>query len=646
MYTALYRAYRPEVFEQLLGQEHITRILKNQIASGSTSHAYLFCGTRGTGKTTTARLLAKGLNCTSDGERPCGECEACRAIRDGNFLDVVEIDAASNRGIDDIRQLRDSVNYPPAVGRNKVYIIDEVHMLSTEAFNALLKTLEEPPEYVTFILATTEPRKLPATILSRCLRLDFRRIPEPVLIKGMQQICRDVGIDVTESALRIIAANADGSVRDGLSILDQCISGGDRVVDAPQVLDFLGASGEEVFADLTDLVRKRRTAEAIEYLAQVLADGKDVRQLIRDWVSHYRNLMMTKFIRDPQSVINLSVENIDRIREQSSVMELEDINRGILELSKTADAARWSTQPRILLEVCIVNLCQGGGALPMRNAPERPAARSTVRRTSEQRGSNAGSSAESRPQAQAKAGRTPAEPAGAKIAGEEPAGAPIASAEDFAGSDDPLDRLISAEIRKRQGQQAAQPQQEGSRQPAAAKQNETPVAGRTGQADSLESQEFQPPEEFWHDGDLQPDLPPDLFDDGGQTEAFGSVSQAPAAQSEPAAEMSGDGEFDLVTLWDEVFADGEHEKGSIYLIRSNGMLTSMDGSTFTVTVNNLMTKKQTERNRRLLEDLMEARTGQRRIMNVQLRDDSRKEISVEEAAARASEVLGVEVGIE
>ena len=275
MYTALYRAYRPEVFDQLLGQEHIAKILKNQIAMGTTSHAYLFCGTRGTGKTTTARLLAKGLNCLSDGERPCGECAACQAIRDGNFLDVVEIDAASNTGVDNIRDLRDSVNYPPVEGRHKVYIIDEVHMLSIGAFNALLKTLEEPPEHVTFILATTEPRKLPATILSRCLRLDFKRIPESVLIEGMKRICREIGIEVTQPALQIIAANADGSVRDGLSILDQCISGGEKVVDAPQVLDFLGASGEEVFIRLTDLVSKRRTAEAIECLASVLEPDDD-----------------------------------------------------------------------------------------------------------------------------------------------------------------------------------------------------------------------------------------------------------------------------------------------------------------------------------------------------------------------------------
>ncbi len=366
MYTALYRAYRPEVFDEILGQEHIVRILKNQIATDSTSHAYLFCGTRGTGKTTTARILAKGLNCISEeGGRPCGKCSVCMSIKEGTYLDVVEIDAASNNGVDNIRELRESVKYPPAVGRKKVYIIDEVHMLSSGAFNALLKTLEEPPEYVVFILATTEPQKLPSTILSRCMRLDFRRVPESVLIRGMSEICGKRAIDVSEDALRIIAANADGSVRDGLSILDQCISGGDTRIEAKDVLEFLGASGEETFVELTDLVRRRKTADALVLAADVLSDGKDVRQFMRDWVNHYRNLLMTKFIRNPQDVINMSVENIERIRKQSDSIELADINRGILELSRTMREAKWSTQPRILLELAIVKLSTDMQSVPV-----------------------------------------------------------------------------------------------------------------------------------------------------------------------------------------------------------------------------------------------------------------------------------------
>ncbi len=608
MYTALYRAYRPEVFDQLLGQEHIARILKNQIASGTTSHAYLFCGTRGTGKTTTARLLAKGLNCLSDGERPCGECAVCKAIRDGNYLDVVEIDAASNRSIEDIRQLRESVNYPPAEGKHKVYIIDEVHMLSAEAFNALLKTLEEPPEYVTFILATTEPRKLPATILSRCLRLDFKRIPEPVLIDGMRRICGEIGIQVSEPALRIIAANADGSVRDGLSILDQCISGGEKQVDTPQVLELLGASGETVFIELTDLVSKRRTGEAIEYLGEVLADGKDVRQLIRDWVIHYRNLMMTKFIRDPQPAINLSVENIDRVREQSSVMQLDDITRGIMELSKVADQARWSTQPRILLEVCIVNLCQGAGGLPPRRKTQIPA------QTDDQPAPKAPAPKAPAPKAPVKrqAPAAKAKPAAPDKAVKDSANDPaIDSAADPAESStlSALDAMIAAAEHA--------PRQSG----AAETQAETNV--EQAEPEPLPDEQNASAEPMpEHDGELSP-------------------------EHEAASNVDDGQENDLARLWDEVFADGEHRKGSIYLIRSNGMLTDMDEGTFTISVDTDLIRRQTERSRKLLEDLMEERTGQRRHMHVEVRPtQDRGEISAEEAAARASEVLGTEVTLE
>lgn len=551
MYTALYRVYRPEVFDQLLGQEHIVRILKNQIAAESTSHAYLFCGTRGTGKTTTARLLAKGLNCLSDGERPCGECSACRAIRDGSFLDVIEIDAASNRGIDEIRELRESVNYPPVMGRKKVYIIDEVHMMTPEAFNALLKTLEEPPEYVTFILATTEVRKLPATILSRCMRLDFKRIPEQTIMAGMKQICQDIGIDVTDSALRIIAANADGSVRDGLSILDQCIAGGEKTVDGPDVLEFLGASGEEVFVDLTDLVTKGRTTEALQYLAEVLADGKDVRQLIRDWINHYRNLLMTKYIRDPREVINLSVENIDRIRSQSAVMEPEDINRGILELSKTMNEARWSTQPRILLELCIVVLCRQTGAF---RAPVTADAK-------------AAPAAAARPEAKA----TPAPAAPQPVPEPEPT-------------------------------EVAEPEP-----PAAAPAEAVP----------------EPAPEPEPQREAQPE---------------------PADKPEPAAPApAAPAEEDLLALWDDIFTAGAASKGSMHLIRSNTMLTALDENTFTVTVPEGMMRRHTENNRGMLEDLMEKRTGVRRVMQVEVSHNKKKEISAEEAAANAAKVLGTDV---
>ena len=364
MYTALYRSERPEVFDEILGQEHIVRILKHQIESGEVSHAYLFCGTRGTGKTTTARILAKGVNCLNEDpkKRPCGVCENCKAIKDGTFMDVIEIDAASNNGVENIRELRESVKYPPAVGRKKVYIIDEVHMLSPGAFNALLKTLEEPPENVMFILATTEPQRLPATILSRCLRLDFKRVPQKLLMEGMRRICEEKGVTLTESALKLLANCADGSVRDGLSVLDQVLASGQKEIDREAVLEYIGAAGEDFFIELTEQVSLRKVPEALLLVDRALADGKDVRGLMKDWKAHYRNLMITKFIRDPEDMLNMAAENLARIEEQSRHITMDEIRDAILRLSRTINEARWSTQPRILLELAIISIASGESA--------------------------------------------------------------------------------------------------------------------------------------------------------------------------------------------------------------------------------------------------------------------------------------------
>ena len=364
MYTALYRSERPEVFDEILGQEHIVRILKHQIESGEVSHAYLFCGTRGTGKTTTARILAKGVNCLNEDpkKRPCGVCENCKAIKDGTFMDVIEIDAASNNGVENIRELRESVKYPPAAGRKKVYIIDEVHMLSPGAFNALLKTLEEPPENVMFILATTEPQKLPATILSRCLRLDFKRVPQKLLMEGMRRICEEKGVTLTESALKLLANCADGSVRDGLSVLDQVLASGQKEIDREAVLEYIGAAGEDFFIELTEQVSLRKVPEALLLVDRALADGKDVRGLMKDWMAHYRNLMITKFIRDPEDMLNMAAENLARIEEQSRHITMDEIRDAILRLSRTINEARWSTQPRILLELAIISIASGESA--------------------------------------------------------------------------------------------------------------------------------------------------------------------------------------------------------------------------------------------------------------------------------------------
>lgn len=589
MYTALYRACRPEIFDEILGQEHIVRILKNQINTDSTSHAYLFCGTRGTGKTTTARILAKGLNCLSEGEKPCGQCSACREIRDGVFIDVVEIDAASNNGVDNIRELRESVKYPPAVGRKKVYIIDEVHMLSSGAFNALLKTLEEPPEYVVFILATTEPQKLPATILSRCMRLDFKRVPEAVLIRGMAEICAGRGIHVEEDALKIIAANADGSVRDGLSILDQCISGGDMHITATDVLDFLGASGEEVFIELTDMVRMRKTADALILLDKVLSDGKDVRQFMKDWVSHYRNLLMTKFIKDPQNVINMSAENIDRIRKQSNSMELSDISRGILEISRTMNDAKWSTQPRILLELVIVKLSTetlSAGVQQMQAMQPIQRGAAPVRAAS---------------------GR--AESLRGKVSGEG------------------LQRTDAPENTDVLLKEAA-PENAGMLQSGSLTGNADDIydEGMGRDVDSLQNTGIYSGDEVSPPGEN-----PAPLEDGRKDEAIGENT------------------FDLEELWSAIFEDGEAAKGSFYMIGSSGRLVEIDENSFTVEMSSEPKKDLAEKNRGLLEDLMEKHSGARRMMKLVTAGAgmrSSKGRSVEEIARDAEALLGIDIEIQ
>ena len=356
MYKALYRDFRPETFDELIGQDHIVRILKNQIASGSTSHAYLFCGTRGTGKTTTARILAKALNCRSEGERPCCRCDICRSIREGSFVDVVEIDAASNNGVENIRDLRDSVNYAPVMGRHKVFIIDEVHMLSTGAFNALLKTLEEPPSYVVFIMATTEPQKVPATILSRCVRLDFRRVSEQLIVDNMKKICEVRGIEAEDEALALIAVNADGSVRDSLSILEQCIFPGE-VLRREDVAQILGTAGEDALIALTESVRRGDAAGALLQLDRMIASGVDVRLLMKEWLEHFRNLLLVKYVRDPERMLSMSMENIRRISDQAADVSTDFLDRAVRELSETISGTRWSPRPRVMLEMSAVKLC-------------------------------------------------------------------------------------------------------------------------------------------------------------------------------------------------------------------------------------------------------------------------------------------------
>lgn len=362
MHLALYRSERPERFNEIIGQKHIVRILQHQLETDNVSQAYLFTGTRGTGKTTTARILAKALNCTgnpADGQLPCGECENCKAIKEGRFLDVIEMDAASNNGVDDIRDLIDRVNYPPMVGRYKVYIIDEVHMLSASAENAFLKTLEEPPAHVIFILATTNPEKVRETIRSRCMRLDFRRVSEDDLIEGMERICRRKQVNITRDALALVAQKADGSVRDGLSILEQCISGGDALVDLETVEDYLGSAGMDFYLGLTQNVIEHNMAEALKRVGDALRTGCDAKQIFSDWLEHYRNLMVVRYVDDAKRLINASEENIGRMRLQASQMDADSLEVSIRLLSEYINLARSSTQPRILLETAALHLMNG-----------------------------------------------------------------------------------------------------------------------------------------------------------------------------------------------------------------------------------------------------------------------------------------------
>ena len=316
MQLSLYRAERPEVFEDIIGQKQIVRILRNQIRSNSVSQAYLFTGTHGTGKTSTARILAKAVNCespaamTGDGPVPCGVCESCRAIKEGRFVDVIEMDAASNNRVEDFRALIDLVKYPPSIGRYKVYIIDEVHMLTQQAENAFLKTLEEPPEHAIFILATTDPQKVRETIRSRCMQLNFRRVSEGELVDGMRRITERNGVNATEGALLEIAKMANGSVRDALSILDQCMAAGDRNIDTDLVLEYTGAAGAEFFLSLTDCVMDARIGDAMVVIAKAIEAGKDARQLLKDWMEHYRNLLICRYVEKADRLIGVSPENL------------------------------------------------------------------------------------------------------------------------------------------------------------------------------------------------------------------------------------------------------------------------------------------------------------------------------------------------
>ena len=359
-YTALYRKFRPQDFEDVKGQEHIVTTLKNRIKADRIGHAYLFCGTRGTGKTTIAKILARAVNCEHpvDGS-PCNTCKTCRAIMEGTSMNVIEIDAASNNGVDNIREIREEVAYRPTEGRYKVYIIDEVHMLSTGAFNALLKTLEEPPSYVIFILATTEAHKIPITILSRCQRYDFRRITVETIADRLTELMDKEGNDVEEKAIRYIAKAADGSMRDALSLLDQCIAFylGEKLT-YEKVLENLGAVDTDIFSGLLRKILRQDTAGAVKTLEEIILQGKEMGQFVTDFIWYLRNLLLIGSSEHPEDAVDVSAENLEKMKEESTMMDAETLMRYIRIFSELSNQIKYASQKRVLVEIALIKLCQ------------------------------------------------------------------------------------------------------------------------------------------------------------------------------------------------------------------------------------------------------------------------------------------------
>ena len=363
-YVALYRRWRPESFADLVGQEHISRTLSRAVTSGQTSHAYLFTGPRGTGKTSTAKILARALNCAEGPTlTPCGVCDSCRSISDGSSMDVFEIDAASNRGIDEIRDLRESVKFAPTEGHYKIYIIDEVHMLTTEAFNALLKTLEEPPERVIFILATTEPHKVPATIQSRCQRYDFHRITVTEIRDRLIYVCKESDIAAEEDALGIIAAQADGGMRDALSILDQCMALAEGTLTAERVQEALGLVGRAWIRRMAGEIAARDAAALIAQLSELLQSGRELKQVLAELAQHFRRLMIAG-VGGAVSAAELCAGDAEELRLDAAQFTQEEIMSILRRLNETMQELRTSPQPRIAVETLLIGLCHTEGAAP------------------------------------------------------------------------------------------------------------------------------------------------------------------------------------------------------------------------------------------------------------------------------------------
>ena len=357
MYRAFYRKYRPSTFTDVVGQKHITTTLENAVKTGKTSHAYLFTGSRGTGKTSCAKILAKAVNCLdSHNGNPCNECEICKGIDNGSILDIIEIDAASNNGVDNIRDLREEANFTPASAKYRVYIIDEVHMLSIGAFNALLKTLEEPPAHVIFILATTEVHKLPSTILSRCQRFDFKRIPPEDMAVRLKEVAEKENLNLSDDGAMLIARIADGAMRDALSLLDRC-SSYEGVIDSAAVASSAGLAGREYIFELCDCILEKDSAKALQVIDKLYNDSCDMERLVTELTSHFRNLMVSKAVKNFQDMIICSQGEIEIIREQSAKTTLATIMSCIDVLTASASTMKQGANRRTSAELCIIRLC-------------------------------------------------------------------------------------------------------------------------------------------------------------------------------------------------------------------------------------------------------------------------------------------------
>ncbi len=354
-YTALYRKFRPQTFSEMVGQEHITRTLKNQIMANRVGHAYLFNGGRGTGKTTSAKVLARAINCLNpkDGE-PCNECEICKAAMAGSLTDIVEMDAASNNSVEDVRAIREEVNFLPTKAKYRVYIIDEVHMLSQGAFNALLKTLEEPPEHVKFILATTEPQKLPATILSRCQRFDFKRISDEDIIKRLEIVCKESQIQITKQALNIIASLSEGAMRDALSILERCVQDGENNIDENKIKELVGIPQITYIYNLTEAIIEYDIDKAMESLTKVLDDGKDINNFLWEEIKYIKDILLVK---TNQKITIYNDEDYENLKKLSEKITKERAIKLIYELSKLENDMKTSTQRLIIFQAGIIKLC-------------------------------------------------------------------------------------------------------------------------------------------------------------------------------------------------------------------------------------------------------------------------------------------------